>query len=106
MAAQMFPSRSGTAELIWNYLLMFLGLTPIHTTLARHVGLAPKVPRKVLSRLIAARQKLKSIVATVTTAESQGPLGEQWSGNAVCRHVDHHLQQIRDLSKASLEEES
>lgn len=58
-----------------------------------------KSSQEVLSRLITARQKLKSIVATVTTAESQGPLGEQWSGNAVCRHIDHHLQQIRDLSK-------
>lgn len=50
---------------------------------------------EVLERLAAARQKLKTVLATVTDEESQGPIGEQWSGEAICRHVDHHLAQVQ-----------
>lgn len=59
---------------------------------------------EVLHRFMVARQKLKSVVATITLEESQGPIGEQWSGNAVCRHVDHHLEQIRALSEPPIED--
>lgn len=48
----------------------------------------------VLERLKQARQKLKSVIATVTDEESRGPIGKQWSGEEVCRHIDHHLAQI------------
>lgn len=48
----------------------------------------------VLERLKLARQKLKTVIATVTEDESRGPIGQQWSGEAICRHVDHHLAQI------------
>ena len=48
----------------------------------------------VLQRLRHARQKLKGVIATVTDEESRGPIGTQWSGEAICRHVDHHLAQI------------
>ncbi len=49
---------------------------------------------EVLERLKHARQKLKAVLATVTDEESRGPIGTQWSGAAICRHVDHHLAQI------------
>lgn len=48
----------------------------------------------VLKRLTQARQKLKTVIASVTDEESQGPIGKQWSGEEICRHVDHHLAQI------------
>ncbi len=50
---------------------------------------------EVLKRLKRARQKLKAVIATVTDEESLGPIGEQWSGEAICRHIDHHLAQIQ-----------
>jgi hypothetical protein len=49
---------------------------------------------EVLKRLQDARQKLKGVIATVTDEESQGIIGEQWSGEAICRHIDHHLAQV------------
>lgn len=52
---------------------------------------------EVLERLKQARQKLKRVIATVTDEESRGPIGEQWSGEAICRHIDHHLAQIEAL---------
>jgi hypothetical protein len=51
---------------------------------------------EVLQRLKQARHKLKSILATVTDEESRGAIGEQWSGEAICRHIDHHLAQIKN----------
>lgn len=48
----------------------------------------------VMRRLREARQKLKGVLATVTDEESRGPIGTQWSGEAICRHVDYHLAQI------------
>jgi len=63
-----------------------------------------KSSQEVLTRLAGARQKLKSIIATVTTEESQGPIGEQWSGHAVCRHIDHHLEQIRAIIEPTQED--
>ena len=49
---------------------------------------------EVLERLQRARQKLKTVIATITDEESRGPLGEQWSAEAICRHIDHHVAQI------------
>jgi hypothetical protein len=58
-------------------------------------------PADVLERLKQARQKLKTVIATVTDEESRGPIAEQWSGEAICRHVDHHLAQIESSRSAS-----
>lgn len=51
-------------------------------------------PVEVVERLNQARSKLKAIVATVTDEEGRGPIGQQWSGEAICQHVDHHLAQV------------
>ena len=56
---------------------------------------------EVLQRLKQARQKLKTVLATVTEEESRGPIGEQWSGEAICQHIDQHLAQI---AKAAVHE--
>ena len=53
---------------------------------------------EVLERLKQARQKLKTILATVTDEESRGEIGGQWSGEAVCQHVDHNLAQIKSIA--------
>ena len=52
---------------------------------------------EVLQRLKQARQKLKTVLATVTDEESRGVIGDHWSGDAVCQHVDHHLAQIKSV---------
>lgn len=56
---------------------------------------------EVIERLKLARQKLKTIIATVTDEESRGPIGEQWSGEVICRHVDHHQAQLEGSSSSS-----
>ena len=60
-------------------------------------------PAAVLERLNRARRQLKSVIATVTDEESRGPIGTQWSGAAICRHVDHHLDQIEGLLAGAAE---
>ena len=50
---------------------------------------------QVLDRLTRARQKLIAIIATITDDEASGPIGPQWSGEAICRHVDQHLAKIK-----------
>lgn len=52
---------------------------------------------EVLERLRRAREKLKAVISTVTDEEGQGPIGEQWSGEAICRHVDQHLAQLQAI---------
>ena len=49
---------------------------------------------EIVERLMQARRKLKTVIATVTDEESHGPIGEQWSAETICRHVDQHLSQI------------
>lgn len=56
---------------------------------------------EVIERLTLARQKLKTIIATVTDEESRGPIGEQWSGEVICRHIDYHLSQLEGSSSTS-----
>jgi hypothetical protein len=51
-------------------------------------------PAEVVERLTLARRKLKSVLVTVTDEESRGPIGEHWSGDAICRHVDRHCDQV------------
>ncbi len=52
---------------------------------------------EVLARWQQAREKLKSILATVTEEESRGPIGTEWSGDSVCRHIEGHLRQVEAL---------
>lgn len=52
---------------------------------------------EVLQRLTQARQKLKAVLATVTDEEGHGPIGSQWSGEEICRHIDHHLAQVQAI---------
>jgi hypothetical protein len=52
---------------------------------------------EVLARWKHAREKLKSILATVTEEESRGPIGTEWSGAAVCRHIEEHLEKVETL---------
>ncbi|MEM9660223.1 MAG: DinB family protein, partial [Planctomycetota bacterium] len=49
---------------------------------------------EVIERLRQARENLKTVIATVTDEEGRGPIGEHWSAEAICRHVDEHLAQI------------
>lgn len=49
---------------------------------------------EIIERLRKARQKLKTVIATVSDEESRGPIGEQWSADTICRHVDQHLAQV------------
>jgi len=50
---------------------------------------------EVLERLAQARQKLIAMITTITDEEASGPIGQQWSGEAICRHVDQHLAKIK-----------
>jgi hypothetical protein len=56
---------------------------------------------EVLQRLTKAREKLKTVLMTVTDQESRGPIGQEWSGAAICGHVDHHLAQVQQLGRNS-----
>ncbi|HYE21464.1 MAG TPA: DinB family protein [Tepidisphaeraceae bacterium] len=57
----------------------------------------PRSAAEVLQRLARAREKLKAVISTVTDEEARGPIGEQWSGETVCRHVDGRLAQVAAL---------
>ena len=61
----------------------------------------PRGGDEVLRRLARAREKLKAVLATVTDEEARGPIGKQWSGDAVCQHVDHHMAQVAALNATS-----
>ena len=47
-----------------------------------------------MERLRQARRKLKTVIASITDEESRGPIGEQWSAEVICGHIDQHLAQI------------
>ncbi|MGC4002152.1 MAG: hypothetical protein QM811_02975 [Pirellulales bacterium] len=42
----------------------------------------------------AAREKLKTVLTTVTDDEARGPIGEQWSATEINKHIERHLAQV------------